>query len=236
VLISPLARFTPHTPIRHGEPTRFSGREVRPATPNRLVHHRDYVPTPPAIVSRMIDMADIEEAMRVLEPSAGSGNIARELRKLPVTVSVCETHPLLRKHLERDGFDLVGEDFMTHRGKYDRIVMNPPFSNQQAATHVRHAFDLLTPGGKLVAIMPEYWFSAKQPHHKAFQEWMTQSTRGHFCTEELPDNTFINDESYTNVKTRILLMEKPLLTQVHPPVPTFGNAATRSGTRLNRIA
>ena len=38
---------------------------------------------------------------------------------------------------------------------YDRIIMNPPFSNRQDAEHVRHAYDLLKPNGRIVAIMGE---------------------------------------------------------------------------------
>jgi 16S rRNA G1207 methylase RsmC len=36
---------------------------------------------------------------------------------------------------------------------FDRIVMNPPFADQQDIRHVRHALGFLKPGGRLVAIM-----------------------------------------------------------------------------------
>jgi 16S rRNA G1207 methylase RsmC len=39
------------------------------------------------------------------------------------------------------------------KGLFDRIVMNPPFADQQDIRHVMHAATLLKPGGRLVAIM-----------------------------------------------------------------------------------
>ena len=39
------------------------------------------------------------------------------------------------------------------KGKFDRIVMNPPFANGQDIAHVTHALGMLKPTGVLVAIM-----------------------------------------------------------------------------------
>ena len=56
---------------------------------------------------------------------------------------------------------------VAHRGSwsgYDRIIMNPPFSNRQDAEHVRHAYELLRPNGRIVAIMGEgVFFGDKYP-------------------------------------------------------------------------
>jgi hypothetical protein len=38
-------------------------------------------------------------------------------------------------------------------GKFDRVVMNPPFADQADIAHVTHALTFLKEGGKLVAIM-----------------------------------------------------------------------------------
>jgi len=38
-------------------------------------------------------------------------------------------------------------------GKFDRVIMNPPFADQADIAHVTHALTFLKEGGKLVAIM-----------------------------------------------------------------------------------
>lgn len=35
---------------------------------------------------------------------------------------------------------------------FDRIIMNPPFSNSQDAKHILHAYSLLKDGGTLVSV------------------------------------------------------------------------------------
>ncbi len=62
--------------------------------------------------------------------------------------------------LTAKGFPLVCcDDFLkwaaaTGHVGYDRIVMNPPFSEGRAKAHVEAAAALVKPGGKLVAILP----------------------------------------------------------------------------------
>ena len=44
-------------------------------------------------------------------------------------------------------------DFLDYNEKkFDRIVMNPPFSNSQDAKHILHAYSLLRDGGTLVSV------------------------------------------------------------------------------------
>ena len=38
-------------------------------------------------------------------------------------------------------------------GRFDRVVMNPPFCRGRDLDHVRHALRFVAPGGRLVAIM-----------------------------------------------------------------------------------
>lgn len=39
-------------------------------------------------------------------------------------------------------------------GKYDRIVMNPPFSEGRWQAHLEHAAGMLADNGRLIAILP----------------------------------------------------------------------------------
>ena len=50
--------------------------------------------------------------------------------------------------------------------------MNPPFSNRRDIEHVRHAYELLKPGGRIVAIMGEGSFFGSDKKATEFREWL----------------------------------------------------------------
>ena len=168
----------------------------------------DFFPTPAATAQEMIDTAGIQEGMSVLEPSAGWGHIAEQIRDVSgVAPEVIEMSSDRRELLEAKGFNVVGSDFMEATGKYDRIVMNPPFSDRRDAEHVQHAYTLLNPGGRIVSIMGEGVFFGQDNKAKAFREWL-DSVSG--TSEKLAEGTF-NDSSLpvnTGVNARMVVIDK----------------------------
>src|SRR5690606_32014413 len=59
------------------------------------------------------------------------------------------------KVLVGKGYHTVWADFLAWGGEvFDRIVMNPPFSEGRWQAHIQHAASLLADGGRLVAILP----------------------------------------------------------------------------------
>ncbi|MBT7306711.1 MAG: PLxRFG domain-containing protein, partial [Gammaproteobacteria bacterium] len=171
-----------------------------------------FFPTPAPVVERMLEEADIEPGMKVLEPSAGKGNIADALKEIGAEVEAIEPVGDLRSILEAKGHNVTGYDFMEFDGSYDRVVMNPPFENSQDIEHVRHAFDLLNPnGGRVVAIMSEGPFFRKDKKAAAFRDWL-EDLDG--TSEQLPDGSF--KESNTGVNTRLVVIDKPSDTKAEP--------------------
>ena len=60
--------------------------------------------------------------------------------------------------LAAKGGDVIQGDFLSIAGsigKFDRIVMNPPYSEGRWDAHTKAAARLLNPNGVLVAILPE---------------------------------------------------------------------------------
>jgi predicted RNA methylase len=116
-----------------------------------------YFPTPKDIAEVLVNKADIRPGMRVLEPSAGKGNLCDAIKQLVPAAQIVAIEPVgtLRKILEAKCYQLVGYDVFEHEGVYDRVVMNPPFENGQDIAHIRKAYELLSPGGRLIAIMSE---------------------------------------------------------------------------------
>jgi predicted RNA methylase len=172
----------------------------------------DFFPTPKPVAARMVGMAGIEPGQRVLEPSAGNGNIADAVRAAGAQPDVVEVSDALRQILEAKGHTLVGRDFESYEpgAVYDRIVMNPPFGTGTAATdaaHVKRAFAMLRPGGRLVAIVSEGLFGRSDAKAKAFRAWL-EEVNGR--DEKLPSGTFEDkaELATTGVATRIIVVNK----------------------------
>lgn len=308
-----------------------------------------FFPTPKPLAKRLVEMADIQPGMSVLEPSAGNGNIADELAKTGADVTVVEPAGRLRDILALKGHRVGGSDFMSfdpardeelradlgvsrerldsydpeqtvrklgskwlyrtvegadapavyetrhaavdaatkHRGlkqqmlerpgdyrdiasvraskaldlikkyqaqgmsemeagqrarqeipegtvgQFDRIVMNPPFERGQDMDHVRHAFDLLKPGGRLVAIMSEGSFGRGDKKATGFREWLDEQKRK---VEKLPEGSFTGKDSQrqTGVATRVVVIDKPV-EEARPAAVSPRNASEQSVLARNFI-
>lgn len=170
----------------------------------------DFFPTSGAVVEQMLEAADIQEGMAVLEPSAGMGHIADAIReRTGVAADAVELSPSRRELLEAKGYELVGQDFLDLKGgSYDRIVMNPPFSHGRDIQHVQHAYSLLKPGGRIVAIMGESAFFNSNKRAEAFRDWL-ESVGG--TSEKLPEGSFMDPSLPVNTaaSARMVVIEKP---------------------------
>lgn len=161
--------------------------------------------TPAAVVDRMIQAAGIMGHHSVLEPSAGTGAIVRRLPEHMMT-TVYEISPTLCDVLRGLEFDARPADFLTVEPGaflFDRVLMNPPFSNLQDVAHVRHAFKFLKPGGRLVAIMSPSWRHQERTKAREFRTWFEQ-VGGE--VEELPADSF--KSSGTSVNTVMVVINK----------------------------
>lgn len=167
----------------------------------------DFFPTPASVADEMVEAADIQEGMSVLEPSAGMGHIADRIREAGVEPDVVELAVDRRELLEAKGYNLVGNDFMDVDGKYDRIIMNPPFGDRRDAEHVQHAYDMLKPGGRLVAIMGEGVFFGSDSKAQAFRNWLDQVGG---TSEKLAEGTFLDPSLPVNtgVAARMVVITK----------------------------
>jgi len=141
------------------------------------VSHQFY-PTPDDVVDRLIAMADVTCGMTVLEPSAGTGNIAKRFASSQVTC--VEISALHAEILKGHGFEVHCADFLVWEGTrvFDRIVMNPPFSQGRAALHVQRAAQWLGPEGRLLAVLPAS-MNGKEVVSGMQHEW-TEPIRGQF--------------------------------------------------------
>lgn len=119
-------------------------------------------PTPPATAEVMVAMADIQPTDRILEPSAGTGNLLRAIIEgqptgIPGGLVAVEVNQRLADGLKPLASEVICADFLeldaaSVAEPFDVILMNPPFADGQDVAHIRHALRFLKPGGRLVAI------------------------------------------------------------------------------------
>jgi len=183
-----------------------------------------FFPTPDDAAERAVGSVSfvVEEgkhALRVLEPSAGTGNLARRCLRAgreprngyveKAVVDVVEIQPALVSALSASGLyaRVYAGDFLrlepSTTGLYDRVVMNPPFDRERDIDHVVHALKFLKPDGILVAIMSAGTEFRETKKSEAFRA-MIAKLKGRFT--ELPAGSF--SSVGTNVNTVILRVSK----------------------------
>lgn len=113
-----------------------------------------FYPTPESVAALAVELAQIGPEHTCLEPSAGQGGLAD---MMPSTRTICvEISDLHCQILKAKGYATVQADFLkfTSDNPFDRIVMNPPFSEGRWHAHLQHAASMLATDGRLVAILP----------------------------------------------------------------------------------
>lgn len=167
-------------------------------------------PTPAGIIAQMIERAGIVPGDRVLEPSAGTGDLAAGILDCPgnaqggeIALDLVEVNIRLTDALRarfRDRVEVIGiitMDFleMTKAACYDRIIMNPPFGNAADIAHIRQAIQHLKPGGRIVALC------ANGPRQNEQLKPLASSW------EVLPAGSF--REQGTDISVAMIVIDKP---------------------------
>jgi len=190
-----------------------------------------FFPTPAPVAEQVVDELPLwraagEPPLRVLEPSAGTGNLARLAAKVRVgysnrwgdergrytyraIVDCVEIQPHLAEALRAEGIygRVFCQDFLTlspaTTGLYDCIIMNPPFDRERDIDHVTHALDFLKPGGTLVAIMSAGTEFRETRKAAAFRALMQRMGAKWY---DLPPGSFA--EAGTNINTLYVKVKK----------------------------
>lgn len=171
-----------------------------------LVRHFGFFPTPDAAADTFFQYAPIyrredKPQLTVLEPSAGTGNLACRAVDRGGLVDCIEYQGALAQQLRDTGLyrKVQCADFLSLKpdpaALYDRIVMNPPFDRERDIDHVIHALRFLKPDGCLTAIMSagtEFRETRKSVAFRALMYEMRATWR------DLPAGSFASVGPYTN--------------------------------------
>lgn len=167
--------------------------------------------SPEPVVERLMELADVQAGMKVLEPSAGTGNIVAACLERSAKVTAIEIQDecveAMRRRFEHIADVTVSKgDFLEIRfeQEFDRVVMNPPFTRGADVDHVVRAWDFVAPGGRLVAVMSA---SAKSLEFSARAKgtWLYECIANYGRVEDLPEDSFEG----TSVRTCVVVMDKP---------------------------
>ncbi len=186
----------------------FAKRKTTPA------RRYGFFPSPEGVVSAVMNIAPIYKReghppLRVLEPSAGTGHLARPCVDKGAKVDCVEVQADLAEGLRQAGIyaRVYHQDFLSLQpsvtGLYDRIVMNPPFDLERDIDHVTHALTFLKEDGCLIAVMSAGTEFRGTKKATAFRELMDEMN-GKW--RDLPVNSF--GEVGTNVNTCVVRVYK----------------------------
>lgn len=148
--------------------------------------------TPAAVAQKLAAFVDDMRsgpAITMLEPSVGGGALidawrARLKADFIISVTAIDIDPEAVRVLRSKPSltTIIDGDFLKMSavvlGRFDVVLLNPPFQSGQALLHVRHALKFVRPGGVIGAIVPENFpttvgdvnFEDESLGHGAFKE------------------------------------------------------------------
>lgn len=158
---------------------------------------------------RVVRLARLKAGMKVLEPSAGQGGLALVAAEVvgKENVHCMELMPANVAALQALGFSVDGPtDFLAQEPvrRYQRAILNPPFSGGRDIAHIEHAMKWLVPGGRLVAIASTSWQTQDIARAVAFRAMLDRLGA---TVEEIPAGAF--KASGTDVPTTLLAFDIP---------------------------
>lgn len=168
-----------------------------------------FYPTPKALAKRAWGKFQNTDFTRVLEPSAGKGDLAmaypvESFGRRHVDVDCIELNVELHGALKENNLKVVGTDFLEYDGPgaiYSHIIMNPPF--KAGAEHVLKAWNILY-DGEIVAILNAE--TIRNPYSKE-RKFLVSLIEKHGEVEYIAD-AFKDAERPTDVEVALVYLRK----------------------------
>ena len=179
--------------------------------------YKDFYPTPKALIDKMLSSVDFKMVNSILEPSAGTGNIATELVEYikkcryrnidELDIDCIEKNQNMRHILKGKGLRVVHDDFLTYQTmkEYDLIVMNPPFSN--GCLHLLKALEMQERNGGAVICL----LNAETLRNECSNDRITlnRKLKQYSASIEYIKDAFVDAERKTSVEIALVKVILP---------------------------
>lgn len=169
--------------------------------------NKDLYPTPTEVIQHMLVGSNISNA-KILDPSAGFGNILDYTKAYTNNLYAYEIEDRLQAVLKDKQYRLLGEDFLKSQREdishITHIIMNPPFSAD--SEHILHAWEIAPEGCEIIALcnwqtIDNYYSSRRRSLKHIIQDYGTSQNLG---------SVFQNAERQTNVEIGLIKLYKPI--------------------------
>jgi len=158
--------------------------------------------TPYSIAKTMEELLEVEQCNTILEPSAWHGAIASIVDYGTCSLTCLELDPIkcdILKSKLKEKTEIINIDFLEYKNNsFDRIILNPPYSNNQAIKHILHWYELLNKWWVLVALTPSNILT------KEYKDLTKKLIDLEPSTYQVEDWQF----EFTNIKTIIIKLKK----------------------------
>lgn len=173
-----------------------------------MIFTEQFYPTPPELANKMVSLVDWKRVNKILEPSAGTGNLVKAItsKRKHIDVDCAEIDPKLQAILKDAGFNVVASDFLTAPlfTRYDAIIMNPPFRN--GIHHLIKAVNLVEKsGGQVVCLLNASSMTKTDLQGKILSTLLNK----YEAKVEYLQNAFSNAEVKTNVEVALIYLDIP---------------------------
>jgi hypothetical protein len=184
--------------------------EIASGEKRNLKKEFQFFATPPDIAAKMaaeLWLYPKGEPYTIGEPNGGQGALIMAVwaemgKEVPVyTYEPMPTNLIFLKRLS--AVKILGPDFLDCHFKFDRIIANPPFTNNQDIDHIMHMYECLNPNGRMVTLASTSWETGSQKKQVEFREWLSAKDAS---IEKIDKGAF--KESGTNIETRMIIINK----------------------------
>lgn len=145
---------------------------------------------------------------RILEPSAGSGDLIDYIKNklfFNTPIDVVELNNEKASILKSKGYNLIGRDYMNTvvEDKYDIIVACPPFKSDMNLDHIQKMYSDLNRNGIIATLCNTKWITDNTEKSVKFREFLLNVN---YTMTMIPDNSFM--EKGKSVPSLILKIKK----------------------------
>lgn len=170
-----------------------------------MIINKNFYPTPENIIEKMWAKSK-NRYKRILEPSAGSGNIVEFIKRRNVHAQIycIEKEPELRAVLHSKGYKIIHDDFLNYDNDidFDLIIMNPPFDN--GAKHFLKAWDIAS-NTDIICLLNEETVLNTYTKERELLLKIIQDNNGEI---EYLGSCFKDSERKTDVKVALVTIKK----------------------------